>query len=701
MKILFSTQNYHKGLLESEGITLNYDVNKIREIFKDEPGYMLDTETCMEEILFNKSLYLVQIGTLDKKVQIVFDVCSMTPAQEKLVRELLSTDQFKYIHNALFEYNMIKKHFNIDLNKMRCTYTMSRLMVLGLPTPDGYHSLRGLAERILKKEIDKTQQTTFHSGVLSIDQLNYAFEDVIDLYDIYLELEEVIDYYNLQNKFHLKCAAIRSYGDIMSHEGGLYINTKKWLDQNEVLKGKKDKIVEDLNSFLTGEFLEYTTSKGYYVAEDKWAFKWTSAKLKKAIFKLVYGDCVTSTSKKFLLSLKPHVEDTYVLDLYEEREFDELEAYLVKTYPEELKALGIYTPKGAITLNWGSPAQRLHLFQQIYPELTGTGEEALKHCKHPLITTYKSLTSIAKSITSYGELFIERNRDADGKVRPHKIDMFLTTGRIALGSMMTIPANNNYRNCFYTEEGRILVGADFGSQELCIAASMAKCQAWIDTMLAGADLHSSNSGRIFGKKWSDLEGEADEHGCWNNPVTPEGIKMRKHSKAISFGMLFGGGPKMLANRLNISMKEAKELIASFFGAFPELKNFLEGCSANALDKLYSESCAPFYGKRFYEQAADPREEGAIKRAGRNHPVQGSAAEMTELAMVYLKKEIDALDYDVFIKLVIHDEIWVDCPEDKAEEVKDMLEKCMCRAGLVIVPEGIIGADAEITKVWKK
>jgi DNA polymerase I-like protein with 3'-5' exonuclease and polymerase domains len=75
--------------------------------------------------------------------------------------------------------------------------------------------------------------------------------------------------------------------------------------------------------------------------------------------------------------------------------------------------------------------------------------------------------------------------------------------------------------------------------------------------------------------------------------------------------------------------------------------------------------------------------------------------MTELAMVYLKKKIDKLDYDVFIKLVLHDEIWVDCPDENSEEVKTILEECMCKAGQVIIPIGIIGADAEISKVWKK
>lgn len=70
------------------------------------------------------------------------------------------------------------------------------------------------------------------------------------------------------------------------------------------------------------------------------------------------------------------------------------------------------------------------------------------------------------------------------------------------------------------------------------------------------DIHLETAEKIFGKELAK--------------------ENRNKAKTINFGLLYGMGSQKLSDTLSIGVKEAKELIESYFASFPTVKNFLEG-----------------------------------------------------------------------------------------------------------------------------
>jgi DNA polymerase I-like protein with 3'-5' exonuclease and polymerase domains len=87
----------------------------------------------------------------------------------------------------------------------------------------------------------------------------------------------------------------------------------------------------------------------------------------------------------------------------------------------------------------------------------------------------------------------------------------------------------------------------------------------------------------------------------------------------------------------------------------------------------------------------------------NFPIQGCSANMTKLAIVYLKKHLEENNLHDKLKFIlpIHDEIQALVREDFAIEGKKIVVDCMERAGKVILKNELQKAEGEITEVWMK
>jgi DNA polymerase-1 len=72
-----------------------------------------------------------------------------------------------------------------------------------------------------------------------------------------------------------------------------------------------------------------------------------------------------------------------------------------------------------------------------------------------------------------------------------------------------------------------------------------------------------------------------------------------------------------------------------------------------------------------------------ERAAVNATIQGTAADIMKMAMVKLHDELEKLSS--YMILQVHDEILVEVPEEKAEEVKQLLKETMENVVKLSVP----------------
>ena len=210
---------------------------------------------------------------------------------------------------------------------------------------------------------------------------------------------------------------------------------------------------------------------------------------------------------------------------------------------------------------------------------------------------------------------------------------------------------------------------------------------------------------VYGDIWVN----AAEEGCsfmvnQSKCNCKEHKKLRTGVKSINFGLAYGMSEFKLADTLQISTDEAGALIKTYFSSFPKIKKFLDSLGAFGIQKGYILTYAPYRRIRWFpkwERGMSFKVKGEIERASKNTPIQGASADMTKQAMIYIREEIRDNKWPVKMVMTVHDQIDTICHIDRSEEWKVKMTELMEKAALVIVTNGLLKSETEISKVWCK
>ena len=365
-----------------------------------------------------------------------------------------------------------------------------------------------------------------------------------------------------------------------------------------------------------------------------------------------------------------------------------------------------------VNVNWDSPKQVLDVFQCLIPKLENVNGKAMYKYrnKYPLINDYVKYKEKMKIATSYGEAFLN-NISTDNKIHT-SFNQILDTGRVSSSkpNMQQIPASNKFRNCFTAPEGWSFVSADYASQELNVIAFGSDDPVWMKALEQGQDLHSTCAELVYKDAWTnyaeqDCQYMIDKSRC----ECPTHKKLRTNVKTINFGLAYGMGPNKLADTLNISKKDAKQLIEDYFTAFPNIKGFLEKLANFGKQYGYIKTFPPFNRRRWFvnwypkiwSDESASMEMSSIERASKNTPIQGASADMTKLALVYIYEYLADKQLPVKVVMTVHDQIDTICKDSYVESWSKTLTYLMEKAAKKVVTNGLLKADVNISKVWEK
>ena len=350
-------------------------------------------------------------------------------------------------------------------------------------------------------------------------------------------------------------------------------------------------------------------------------------------------------------------------------------------------------------IKWSSPLQILELFQNLVPDLEDVNGKKLNKYRYkiPLIDEYIKYKERTKLANAYGTKFFNYV-NCDGKVHTN-FSQILDTGRVSSSkpNMQQIPSDNTFRNCFTAQEGWVFVSSDYSSQELNVIAYGSQDPVWLEALEKGLDLHGVCADLVFEDKWRSADADAKK-------------KLRTQIKAINFGLAYGMGPFKLADTLQISKAEAEDLIEKYFTEFPNIRDFLTKLGTFGTRNGYITTFAPFKRRRWFDtwfpkiwdDRSKMQEFGSIERASKNTPIQGSSADMTKLALIYIHREIqESWSNNVKIVMTVHDQIDTICKQEVAEAWAVKMTELMEKAAKIIIPNGLLKADTNISETWEK
>ena len=185
---------------------------------------------------------------------------------------------------------------------------------------------------------------------------------------------------------------------------------------------------------------------------------------------------------------------------------------------------------------------------------------------------------------------------------------------------------------------------------------------------------------------------------FNIPLEEVTDTYRRYAKAVNFGIIYGISDFGLSENVGITVKEAKKYIEDYLEKYPKIKEYMDNTKNIAVEKGYVET--KFGRRRYVENIKSQnyiiREQA--KRIAMNAPIQGTAADITKIAMVKIEERIKKEKLDAKILLQVHDEIIVECNNDIKDMIANILKEEMEKAATLQVP---IIADIRISEVMDK
>jgi len=700
----FKVSKEHEEILEES--TIIKGKKKHLKLLSQEKEVQLDVETTYTDRLYTRKITVVQMGSFDGSTQYIFDIPRLTNFEKKVLFAMLrDQDIIWYIHNAMFEYTIIKHDFGIELVNLRDTYVQAKLLTNDINLPKGYNGLAGIVNREFGYFLDKGQQLSFDGTELDYDQFIYAVLDVVFITAIHDIQEKDVKYWKMYRVYRLECEVIKALGD-MQVNGMLFdfdyhkrVTVTKF---EKIYAERMDHMIEIIKN--DPKLVAYLEEKEYINKNDKYLFKWTSPKVNKSLIKLVIPELDTTNRQVLKKFLKDNehltIEQVTFLNKYIDKDTDWLETFFISKHHDEMVKLDLFIPEGKFMLNFNSSDQVLYLFKYWYPDLQNTNAKTVARMTKGILKDYKKFKQAAKMLSSFGEV-MNKYKDSDGRIRT-SFKQMVSTGRLSSSkpNLQQMPSTNEFRNAYYSAEGYSFVGLDFSSQEILIAAQASGDENYWEAIKKGYDLHSYSAYLIHGQKWLDAGGSAEPIG---KPKTPEANAMRKSSKSLSFGLFYGSSARAIGETLNISRKEAQEMMDKYFKTFPKLASYFDRQNRYGKKHKYARGLPPFNRVRFFDNPNNKGELEAVGRQAQNFGIQGTAADITKLAMVYIIKYIykHELKDKVKISLQVHDEIICEVVDDYANEWLNIQRVLMEKAGSVIIPGNWLKATGEVSKVWIK
>jgi DNA-directed DNA polymerase len=185
---------------------------------------------------------------------------------------------------------------------------------------------------------------------------------------------------------------------------------------------------------------------------------------------------------------------------------------------------------------------------------------------------------------------------------------------------------------------------------------------------------------------------------FNIPLEEVTDTYRRYAKAVNFGIIYGISDFGLSENVGITVKEAKKYIEDYLKKYPKIKEYMDNTKNIAVEKGYVETK---FGRRRYVQNIKSQNyiiREQAKRIAMNAPIQGTAADITKIAMVKIEERIKKEKLNAKILLQVHDEIIVECNNNIKDKIADILKEEMERAARLQVP---IIADIRISEVMDK
>tara|TARA_R110001632_G_scaffold199060_2_gene321449 strand:+ start:16287 stop:19139 length:2853 start_codon:yes stop_codon:yes gene_type:complete len=306
-----------------------------------------------------------------------------------------------------------------------------------------------------------------------------------------------------------------------------------------------------------------------------------------------------------------------------------------------------------------------------------TAEDVLSYLAkdHQIIRDIQEYRQYKKLQSTYVDALPNEINSKTGRVHTAYAQAVAATGRLSSNNpnLQNIPIRTErgrqVRKAFIPrDENYVLLAADYSQIELRIIAALSEEETMIEAFKNGEDIHASTAAKVF-----------------NVPLDEVTREQRSNAKTVNFGIIYGVSAFGLSNQTDLSRKEAKALIDTYYETYPKLRAYMASQVDFARENGYVETVLQ---RRRYLKDINSRNaivRGAAERNAVNAPIQGSAADIIKLAMINIYKRFEEEGFKSKMLLQVHDELVFDAHKDELEIIKPIIKHEMENAFTMLVP----------------
>ena len=305
-----------------------------------------------------------------------------------------------------------------------------------------------------------------------------------------------------------------------------------------------------------------------------------------------------------------------------------------------------------------------------------TSEEVLQQLKGKSEIVGKILEhrGLKKLLGTYVDALPKLVNPRTGHIHTSFNQTVTATGRLSSSdpNLQNIPVRGEdgkeIRKAFVPEEGCLFFSADYSQIELRVMAHLSGDENMQEAFREGYDIHAATAAKIYHETMDSVTRD-----------------QRTKAKRANFGIIYGITVFGLAERLDISRKEATELIDGYFATFPKVAEYMEQAKQTARERGYAETL--MHRRRYLPDITSHNAtvRGFAERNAINAPIQGTAADIIKIAMVRIYDRFRREGVRSKMLLQVHDELNFSVYPDEREKVEKIVLEEMQGAYPLNVP----------------
>ena len=316
-----------------------------------------------------------------------------------------------------------------------------------------------------------------------------------------------------------------------------------------------------------------------------------------------------------------------------------------------------------------------------------TSEDVLQNLKsrHPIVEKILDYRGYKKLLSTYVDSLPQLINPKTGHIHTSYNQAVTSTGRLSSSdpNLQNIPIRDEngkeVRKAFIPDEGCEFFSADYSQIELRIMAHLSQDENMIEAFTQGYDIHVATAAKIY-----------------KIPIEEVTADQRRKAKTANFGIIYGITVFGLAERMEVSRAEAKELIDGYFATYPKVREYMDRSIQMARERGYTET---MFSRRCMLPDINSHNavvRGYAERNAINTPIQGSAADIIKIAMVRIDRRMQAENMRSKMILQVHDELNFSVFPEEKERLQKMVVEEMESACQMSVP---LIADCGWGKNW--